>query len=130
MECLARCSVKWSPEMKPLGGVGGYNHAIFKLVFDRLLKINVRAKLADIRYRSSARVLARELESSRYAYVFDDEDLSQHYGDQPLDDPGLQNITKTFILERIDFIEQCLGKEEIAQAISFLPDNIIVIDHH
>jgi SAM-dependent methyltransferase len=81
-----------------------------------LLKINVRAKLADIRYQSSARVLARELEASRYAYVFDDEDLSQHYGDQLLDDPRLQNITKTFILERIDFIEECLGREEIAQA--------------
>ena len=87
---------------------------IFKFVFDGLLRVDVRSRLAQIRKRSGERILLRKLRNSRYAQIFDQEDLSRHYGDQALDDPGLQNITKTFILERLQFIEDCLGREEIA----------------
>jgi hypothetical protein len=43
--------------------------------------------------------------------VFDGEDMSQHYGDEDLPDVGLQNVVKSFALERINFIKGALGPD-------------------
>ena len=107
-------SEKLPAKMAKREGTMAHGGEIFKFVFDGLLKLDVRSRLAQIRERSSERILLRKLRTSRYAQIFDQEDLSRHYGDQALDDPGLQNVTQTFILERLQFIEDCLGREEIA----------------
>ena len=81
--------------------------------FPPFLKAILREQLRKIRRNSSDRALSKQLRLLLHRHLFEGENLSQHYGDQPLDDVGLQSVTKTFILERIRFIEECLSREVI-----------------
>jgi len=48
--------------------------------------------------------------------IFQEEDMSAHFADDEISDVGLQKVTMSFIIARINFIEGILGEDEIANS--------------
>lgn len=75
------------------------------------------------------RVLQSKMERFQNQKLFDHEDLSKHFAHIEINEQGLQNTVKGFIIDRISFIEECLRSEEIAQDL-FIdigdPDGIFI----
>ena len=75
------------------------------------------------------RVLQNKIKRFRNQKLFDREDLSKHFAHLEINEQGLQNVVKGFIIDRISFIEECLRGEEIVQD-SFIdigdPDGIFI----
>lgn len=62
---------------------------------------------------SARRLLEKQLSNFEQSEIFKEEDLSKHFGDTKLNDIGLQNVVKNFIIARIKFVVNTLGWEEI-----------------
>jgi SAM-dependent methyltransferase len=69
--------------------------------------------LSDIRKKCAERKLKHNLASFKKAYMFDHENFSKHFADEDTTDVGLQYVIKSFIIDRINFIESVLNKEQI-----------------
>jgi hypothetical protein len=71
--------------------------------------------LHDVFRSTSDRYLHRKLQSFDNKEVFDNEDMAEHFAHMYLEEIASQNVVKGFIIDRIQFIEQVLGKERISK---------------
>ncbi|MCK5319354.1 MAG: class I SAM-dependent methyltransferase, partial [Anaerolineales bacterium] len=69
--------------------------------------------LNGIRKKCAERALKHNLASFNKPALYDQEDFSKHFADEETADIGLQYVIKSFIIDRINFIENVLSKEEI-----------------
>lgn len=62
---------------------------------------------------NTGRITEKKILSLKKLKLFESEDLSKHWAHHELKDPGLQNVVKGFIIDRISFIKECLSDDEI-----------------
>ena len=78
----------------------------------------IRAKLYTLalnaRRQNAERILNRRMANFNKKDIFEGEDMSAHFADQEITDIGLQRVTMSFIIARINFIEKVLNEDEIA----------------
>ena len=94
------------------------------MIVMREMKELWRALLQKTLRDSAEQVLRRELselllkpENRDVAQIVDNEDLSNHFQDVKLDNIGLQDVVKSFIIARVKFVIKILGWEEIRKSV-------------
>lgn len=73
----------------------------------------VRAYLHGVRGRNATALLERRLATFNKGWIFDGERMEEHCADQELEDVGLQNAVRSFVIERVRFIEEIVGLENL-----------------
>ena len=82
----------------------------------RATGVNARRLFEDALASNVSRLLEERLANSRHRELLEDENLESHYADIELADSALRNVLLSFIAARIEFIEECLGPEEIERS--------------
>ena len=77
------------------------------------LEARVRALLHEAFTSTSRHYLEEKLSSFSNTDVFENEDMAEHFAHIILKDTASQNVVKGFIIERVQFIESVLGRENI-----------------
>lgn len=68
----------------------------------------------NVRRQNAERILNRRMANFNKKDIFKEEDMSAHFADEEITDVGLQKVVMSFIIARINFIEEALGEDEIA----------------
>lgn len=79
-----------------------------------MIGTRLSAVAVEARRQNAERILNRRMASFEKKDIFREEDMSAHFGDQEISDVGLQKVLMSFIIARINFIEQVLSRDEIA----------------
>lgn len=64
----------------------------------------------------SQRKLNNKIKGFNKLDVLNEENFSKHFADEDLTEVGYQNVVKGFIIDRIRFIEEALGEDEIKKS--------------
>ncbi len=82
------------------------------------IKNLIRPKLVTMafnaRRQNAERILNRRMANFKKKDIFKEEDMSAHFADEEITDIGLQKVTMSFIVARINFINKVLTEDEIA----------------
>jgi len=77
------------------------------------LQERLRALLHEAFTSTSRRYLDKKLRSFSNKDVFENEDMAEHFAHIILEDAASQNVVQGFIIDRVQFIESVLGRENI-----------------
>lgn len=80
---------------------------------EKSLKTVIESMLRDVFRSTSGRALGKKLGTFQDREVFLNEDMAEHFAHIYLEEIASQNVVKGFIIDRIQFIQQVLGKQRI-----------------